>query len=66
LSFGNGGQDYLLYADLFNRQGNKPKAIENLNKTLGIFKECGTDGWVERYKKRIGFAIVKDFAYDNN
>jgi hypothetical protein len=27
------------------------KAKENQNKAIEIFKECGADGWVEKYKK---------------
>jgi len=38
---------------VFKRQVNKPKAIENLNKAIEIFKECGADGWVENYEKEL-------------
>jgi len=40
------GQDYALYAELFKRKGDKPKAKEKLNKAIEILKECGADGWV--------------------
>jgi len=46
-------QDYALYAQMFQRQGNLSKAKENLNKAIEIFKECGADGWVEKYDKEI-------------
>jgi len=47
------GQDYALYADLFKRKGDRLKAQENLGKAIEIFKECGADGWVEKYKKEL-------------
>ncbi|MFQ5484696.1 MAG: hypothetical protein ACE5DO_05095 [Desulfobacterales bacterium] len=49
----NLGKDYALYADLFKRKGDLPKAKENLNKAIEIFKECGADGWVEKYEKEL-------------
>jgi class 3 adenylate cyclase/tetratricopeptide (TPR) repeat protein len=45
--------DYALYADLFKRKDDIPKAKENLTKAIKIFKECGADGWVEKYKKEL-------------
>jgi tetratricopeptide (TPR) repeat protein len=47
------GKDYALYAELFKRRGNKLKARENLGKAIEIFKECGADGWVEKYEKEL-------------
>jgi tetratricopeptide (TPR) repeat protein len=47
------GKDYALYADLFKRKGDRPKARENLGKAIEIFKECGADGWVEKYEKEL-------------
>jgi len=47
------GKDYALYAELFKRKGEKSKAKENLNKALEILKECGADGWVEKYEKEL-------------
>jgi hypothetical protein len=49
----NLAQDYALYADLFKRKNDLPKAKANLTKAIGIFKECGADGWVERYEKEL-------------
>jgi predicted ATPase/class 3 adenylate cyclase len=43
--------DYALYAELFKRKGDQPKARENLNRAIEIFKECGADGWVQKYEK---------------
>ena len=45
--------DYALYSDLFKRQADIPKARQNLAKAIEIFKECGADGWVEKYEKEL-------------
>jgi len=47
------GKDYALYAELFKRKGERLKARENLGKAIEIFKECGADGWVEKYEKEL-------------
>jgi tetratricopeptide (TPR) repeat protein len=47
------GKDYALYAELFKRKGDRPKAQENLGKAIEILKECGADGWVEKYEKEL-------------
>jgi class 3 adenylate cyclase/tetratricopeptide (TPR) repeat protein len=47
------GKDYAFYADLFNRKGDRSKAQENLGKAIEIFKECGAEGWVEKYEKEL-------------
>jgi class 3 adenylate cyclase/tetratricopeptide (TPR) repeat protein len=49
----NLGKDYALYAELFKRKGDRLKAQENLGKAIKIFKECGADGWVEKYEKEL-------------
>jgi class 3 adenylate cyclase len=46
-------QDYALYAELFKRKDDLPKAMENLNKAIEILKECGAVGWVEKYEKEL-------------
>jgi hypothetical protein len=46
-------RDYALYAELFKRKGDLPKAKENLTKAINIFQECGADGWVEKYEKEL-------------
>jgi class 3 adenylate cyclase/tetratricopeptide (TPR) repeat protein len=43
--------DYALYAELLKRKGDKLQAKQNLHKAIEIFKECGADGWVEKYEK---------------
>ena len=49
----NLGEDYTLYADLFERKGDRLKAQENLGKAMEIFKGCGADGWVKKYEKEL-------------
>ena len=51
------GKDYALYADLFKRKGDRLKAQENLGKAIEIFKECGADGWVEKYEKELAMIL---------
>jgi tetratricopeptide (TPR) repeat protein len=46
-------RDYALYAEFFKRKEDLPKAKENLSKAIEIFKECGADGWMEKYEKEL-------------
>jgi len=46
-------RDHVLYADLLSRKGDQTKAKENLSKAIEIFKDCGADGWVEKYEKEL-------------
>ncbi len=47
------GQDHAIYAKLCNRKGDLSKAQENLVTAIKIFKECGSDGWVEKFEKEL-------------
>jgi len=47
------GRDLSLYAELFKRKGDQSKARETLGKSIEILKECGADGWVEKYEKEL-------------
>jgi hypothetical protein len=38
---------------LFKRKGDKPKAKENLNKAIEIYKECGADGWMKKAEEEL-------------
>jgi hypothetical protein len=38
---------------VLKRKGDQSKAKENLNQAIEIFKECGTDGWVDKYEKEL-------------
>ena len=42
-----------MYAEWFKLKGDLSKTKENLNKAIEIFKECGADGWVEKYEKEL-------------
>ncbi|MBW1768946.1 MAG: hypothetical protein JRJ65_18110 [Deltaproteobacteria bacterium] len=46
-------RDYALYAEFYKRKDEPSRAKETLNTAIEIFKECGADGWVERYKKEL-------------
>jgi tetratricopeptide (TPR) repeat protein len=46
-------RDYALYTELHKRKKDLSKAKENLSKAIDIFKECGADGWVEKYEKEL-------------
>ncbi len=48
------GRDLTLYAELFRRKGDQSKARETLGKSIEILRECGADGWVEKYEKELG------------
>jgi hypothetical protein len=47
------GQDYALYAEMFKRKDDQLKAKENLNRAIDILRECGADGWVEKYENEL-------------
>jgi class 3 adenylate cyclase/tetratricopeptide (TPR) repeat protein len=47
------GKGYALYAELSKRKGDRLKAQETLGKAIEIFKECGADGWVDKYEKEL-------------
>ena len=47
------GRDYAVYAELFWRKDNQIKAKNYLSKAIGILRDCGADGWVEKYKKEL-------------
>ena len=43
------GQDYVICAEVFKRKGDQSKAKKNLSHAIETFKECGADGWEEKY-----------------
>jgi hypothetical protein len=47
------GRDYALYGGLLGRRGDQSKARETLINAIEIFKQCGADGWVEKYEKEL-------------
>ena len=44
--------DYALYAEWFQRKGDRPRVRENLGKAIAVFTECGADGWVKRAEEK--------------
>ena len=42
------GRDYALYSEFFRIKGDSLKEKEYLEKAIGIFEECGADGWAQR------------------
>jgi len=38
---------------VFGQKSDQSQAKENLNKAIEIFRECGADGWVEKYEKEL-------------
>lgn len=47
------GADYASYAKLFKRENDLLRAKQNVNKAIEIFRECGADGWVEKYENEL-------------
>ena len=45
--------DHALYADWFKKKGDLSSAKEQLTRAVEIFRECGADGWVEKYEKEL-------------
>jgi len=45
--------DYAIYSELFKRKRDRSRSIEYLVKAIEIFKECGSDGWVQKYEKEL-------------
>lgn len=46
-------RDYAIYADWYKKKGDMSVAREQLTKAIGLFKECGADGWVEKYERQL-------------
>ncbi len=47
------GKAYARYSDYFKRQNKLHKSRDLMTKAIEIMKECGSDGWVERYEKTL-------------
>ena len=46
-------RDHAIYLRWFKKKGDISKAKEQLTTAIGLFKECGADGWVEKYEKEL-------------
>ncbi|RPI49992.1 MAG: hypothetical protein EHM49_09130, partial [Deltaproteobacteria bacterium] len=42
------GRDYALCAEVLRKKGQRSQAKGYLNRAIGVFKECGADGWVQK------------------
>lgn len=49
----NLARSHALYAELFKRKGNLPKAREQLSNAIEIFKDCGADGWAKKTEEEL-------------
>ena len=47
------GEDYTVYSEVCRIKGDVPMARAHLMKAIEIFRECGADGWVEKYEKEL-------------
>ncbi|MGA2315066.1 MAG: adenylate/guanylate cyclase domain-containing protein [Thermodesulfobacteriota bacterium] len=47
------GRDYALYGQFFKGKGDSSKVKEFLERAIGIFKECGADGWVRKTEEAL-------------
>ena len=45
--------DYVLYAKWFKKKGDPSGAREQLARAIEIFRECGAEGWVEKYEREL-------------
>jgi len=47
------GRDHALYAELFQRKGDRSKFQEHLGKAIDLFRECGADGWLKKAEEEL-------------
>lgn len=47
------GLDHALYGAFFKRQGDRARAQEQFGEAVEVLRECGADGWVEKYQKEL-------------
>ena len=47
------GQDYATFAEILKRKSQVTRAKDKFAKAVQIFKECGADGWVEKYETEL-------------
>jgi tetratricopeptide (TPR) repeat protein len=48
------GLHYALYAELLKKKGNRDEAKKNYGKAIETLKDCGADGWAEKFEKELG------------
>ena len=49
----NLAMDYAGYAELLKQKGNLENAKENLVLAIGIYRDCGAEGWLEKAEKEL-------------
>lgn len=49
--------DHALYTDWFKKKEDLSSAAEQLTRATDIFRECGADGWVEKYEKELALLL---------
>ena len=49
----NLGKNYVFSAELFKQRNKNLEAKENLSRAINMFKECGADGWVQKYENEL-------------
>lgn len=46
-------RDYALYAELLKKKGDVSAARESMKKAIGVYEECGADGWVKKTESKL-------------
>jgi len=46
-------QDLAVSAEIYKRMGDQSRVIAALSEAIRIYRECGADGWVEKYEKEL-------------
>ena len=49
----NLGKNYVFSAEFFKQRNKNLEAKENLSRAINMFKECGADGWVQKYENEL-------------
>jgi len=47
------GQDHALYGDFFKHRQDRNRAREQFGMAAEIMRECGADGWVDKYLREM-------------
>ena len=49
----NLGMDYVTISEIFKMRNKNLEAKNNLSQAIKIFKECGANGWADKFEKKI-------------
>ena len=47
------GRAYKLYSEFYWKTGNRAGTQAQLKNAIAIMKECGADGWIEKYENEL-------------